>query len=267
MARLLVFPRLLPPTTTNAPPHCHKQELEVDANSLSPITRIQTQSYALLGAEPTKRSQEDSFSKPQRFHESENRVEIDWNDGHEGDLNGPERGPLENEDYTSQEMSENREWKRSLEPSENGDDDSQPSTWAVNVPVSIVEYDTVDEASLLETYRTPAPEQSLTSPKPYIRISLLHSDAVTSAFNSGELLGPLGYFGNSTFIDGLGLMNMNSSSSSTLSATTCAPTGEWELIESPIRLALLILLSLFNAYIILGNVLVVLGVCYVMFFQ
>ena len=252
MARLLVFPKRQPPTTTIMPPNCEKQELNVDHNELSLMTRIRTQSYAMLGAEPTKSSVSNSYPGQHRFNVDDNRVEINWNDDLQEDLNGPEYGSFDEDTYSSQELPGNREWKRSLGLQAN--DDSFPTASAVNVPVSLVEYDTVDEDVLNDAFNPVLSPRS-----PHIGISLFHTITSTDVYSGDSFLRPLSPFGNSTFIEGIGL-GMGNWSGTAISTTTCAPTGEWSLLESPIRVGLLVLLSLFNAYIILGNVLVLLGI-------
>ena len=252
MARLLVFPKRLPPTTTVMPPNCAKQDLKVDYNAFSPITRIRTQSYAMLGAESANPLVPESFPEQRRLNTDDNRVEIFWNDDPQENSNGREFGSYDEDTYSSQELSGNREWKRSLGLQAN--DDSPRTAWAVNVPVSLVEYDTVDEYALRDAVN-PAP-----SPRnPHIQISLFHTITSTNVYSEDSLLRPLSPFGNRTFIEGIGL-GMGNWSGTSISTTTCAPTGEWSLLESPIRVGLLVLLSLFNAYIILGNVLVLLGI-------
>lgn len=253
MARLFVFPKRFPPTTTITPPHCDKQGLHVDHNAITPITRIRTQSYAILGAEPTKPFVPELLPGRQRFHEDNNRVEIDWNDDPQ-DLNGYLEESLDEDAYSSQELFGNREWKRSRGlPESGGGDNSHYNPLTVNVPVSIVDYDTVDANALLESINSSAPPVSEFYSQ-RLGISLLHTVTSTGVYNQSSLLSPLNPFEKGTLIDGLG--NLYGTNFST---TTCAPIGEWALIESPIRLSLLVLLSLFNAYIIFGNLLVILG--------
>ena len=252
MARLLVFPKRLPPTTAVMPPNCDKQDLNVNHNALSPITRIRTQSYAMLGAESANPLVPDFLPEQGRFNTDDNRVEIVWNDDPQEDLNGREFGSYDEDTYSSQELPGNREWKRSLGLQAN--DDSFPTASAVNVPVSLVEYDTVDEDVLNDAFNPVLSPRS-----PHIGISLFHTITSTDVYSGDSFLRPLSPFGNSTFIEGIGL-GMGNWSGTAISTTTCAPTGEWSLLESPIRVGLLVLLSLFNAYIILGNVLVLLGI-------
>ena len=252
MARLLVFPKRLPPTTTVMPPNCDKQDLNVDHNVLSPITRLRTQSYAILGTESANPIVPDSLPEQHRFNKGDNRVEIVWNDDLQEDLNGREFGSFDEDMYSSQELLGNREWKRSLGPQAN--DDAPSTARSVNVPVSLVEYDTVEEDALRDAFNP-----ALSPRSPQIGISLFHTITSTDVYSGDSLLRPLSPFGNSTFIEGIGL-GMGSLSGTAFSTTTCAPTGEWSLLESPIRVGLLVLLSLFNAYIVLGNVLVLLGI-------